>query len=251
MAAGYIPREQVQAYTRWQADDFGASPAPSETANADASTGRPADTSERVPVDQVMLPTAEDLERMHEEARRSGYQAGYDEGYQAGREAGRAEGRQVGLADAETYVTELRALCQGVNEALHTFDQELAESILACALEVARQLTRVAIHVKPEILLPTIREALAALPLHHGPVTLWVAPSEVMVAREHLEQLFAQDGWKIQEDASIAPGGCRLHAGSSEVDATVGARWRKVLEAIGVTSEWLAGDAMLGSQERS
>jgi flagellar assembly protein FliH len=246
----------LQAYTRWQADDFGVSPALPEAVGAETvvsglEQGAP-DTSEGVLVDQVKLPTAEDLERMHEDARQGGYQAGHDEGYRVGHEAGYTEGRKIGLANAEAYVTELRSLCQGLAEALQAFDQDMAESVLACALEVAGQLTRAVIHVKPEeVLLPVIRAALAALPLHHGPVTLLVAPSEATVAREHLEQQFSQDGWRIQEDTDIAPGGCRLRTDSSEVDATLETRWRRVLEAIGVTPEWLLKEPGSGNRDRS
>jgi flagellar assembly protein FliH len=252
MASNYIPKENLRAYTRWQADDFGAPPisppAPKNDATPKAEATSPASPAEAeiVPVEQVALPTAEDLERIHEEARQGGYQAGYDAGYPVGH----AEGRQAGLAEAEMRMAEIHALCQGLNEALQQFDQAMAESVLACALEVAGQLTRTVIRVQPEILLPTIREALAALPMHHGPVTLLVAPSEAAMARAHLETSFAQDGWKIQEDADITPGGCRLRAGSSEVDATLETRWRRVLEAIGVTAEWLAGTEASERRER-
>jgi flagellar assembly protein FliH len=242
--ADFIPKEALPAYTRWQADDFGA-PAVPET--ADAAQAAPTAKTEGAAEGEAAavrvqsgvafsLPTAEDIERMHEDARQSGYQAGYAEGLQAGGE----EGRQSGLAAAQVYAGNLQSLCRGVEEAAQALDQEMAEAVLACALEVAGQITRGVIRVHPEILLPIIREALAALPLRHGPVTLLVAPTEAALAREHLEGQFAQSGWIIQEDPELAPGGCRLRADNSEIDATLETRWRRVLEAIGVTPEWLA-----------
>jgi flagellar assembly protein FliH len=237
----FIPGKTHPAYTRWQADDFGVAPAPETTdapmpaTTADAATEKDAGVVSVRSGVAFTLPTAEDIERMHEEARQSGYQAGYAEGVQAGGE----EGRQSGLASAQTYVTNLQSLCQGVEEAMQTFDQEMAEAVLACALEVAGQLARSVIRVHPEILLPIIREALAALPLQHGAVTLLVAPTELALAREHLASQFAQSGWIIQEDPTLAAGGCRLRAGGSEIDASLETRWRRVLEAIGVTPEWL------------
>jgi flagellar assembly protein FliH len=267
--ADYIPRENLQNYTRWQADDFGAPhPAaataaaaaakPAATTSAAAPSAKPAAgkptpaqestaaDANSVAAEQFKLPTVEELERMHEDARQSGYQAGYDAGFLEGHE----EGRGLGLGNAEAYEKEIRTLCQGLNGAIRDFDQDMAEAVLACALEVAGQLTRTVIHVQPESLLATIREALAALPLQHEPVTLLVAPAEAEVIREHLETQFSQDGWQIQEDPNIAPGGCRLRAGSSEVDATLNTRWRRILESIGVTQEWLAGGQPLESKER-
>ena len=259
--ADYIPREHLQNYTRWQADDFGASRAAkpataaaamaasmaaakaagNPAANAPASTADASSNADEdansVPTGQVKLPTVEELERMREEARQSGYQAGYDAGFLAGHD----EGHELGRGSAEAYEKEIRTLCQGLKGALQDFDQDVAESVLACALEVASQLARTVIHVQPESLLSTIREALAALPLRHEAVTLLVAPAEAEVIREHLEAQFSRDGWQIQEDPNIVPGGCRLRAGSSEVDATLNTRWRRILESIGVTQEWLAG----------
>jgi flagellar assembly protein FliH len=100
-------------------------------------------------------------------------------------------------------------------------------------------MTGTALKVQPERLLPIIREALAALPLHHGPVTLSVHPDDAPLVREHLGEYFSHGGGRIQEDPDIAPGGCRLQAGNSEVDASLPTRWRRILEGIGVTPEWL------------
>ncbi|GHU42256.1 flagellar assembly protein H [Betaproteobacteria bacterium] len=269
--ADFIPEAHPQNYTRWQADDFGAprvaKPTTAEAAMAasmaaaaralenpatnapDHAGNAPSDAAEDanlVPAEQVKLPTVEELEQMHEEARQSGYQAGYDAGFLAGHD----EGRELGRGSAEAYEKEIRTLCQGLKGALQDFDQDVAESVLACALEVASQLTRTMIRVQPESLLPTIREALSALPLQHDPVTLLVAPAEAEVIRAHLETRFSQDGWQIQEDPNIAPGGCRLRAGSSEVDATLNTRWRRILESIGVTEEWLAGAQPLERKDR-
>ena len=97
----------------------------------------------------------------------------------------------------------------------------------------------VAMKANPEILLPTIREALNALPLHHGPVTLLVSPDDAAIVEEHLGDQFSHSGWRIQEDREIAAGGCKLTAGASEVDATLPTRWRRILETIGTSPAWL------------
>jgi flagellar assembly protein FliH len=234
--ADYIPKEKLQAYTRWRADDFTRKSVPPDAPPAASSGQASTEGSEAVVnLHEIPLPTAESIERIHEEARNSGYQAGYEEG----QKAGHAEGYQTGMASAQSCVEQLLALNQGLQEALSHLDQEIAESLLACALEVARQVIRSTIQIKPEILLPIIREALAALPLQHGPVTLRVHPDDLPLVREHLGASFNQSDWRIQEDGGIAPGGCRLEAGSSEIDATLPTRWRRALEAIGTTPEWL------------
>ena len=42
-------------------------------------------------------------------------------------------------------------------------------------------------------------------------------------------------------DNNIAEGGCLVKAGSSEIDASIEVRWRRVLETMGLkTKEWLS-----------
>ncbi|MEF8709031.1 MAG: FliH/SctL family protein [Candidatus Accumulibacter propinquus] len=48
----------------------------------------------------------------------------------------------------------------------------------------------------------------------------------------------AHINWRIIEDSTDA-GGCRVELGASEVDATLETRWRRVVEAIGISEEWL------------
>ncbi len=229
----FIPKEQVRAYTRWQADRFDA-PAPKAATPAPAPEPSPppppapeAAGSPPAPP----LPTAEELEAIYDEAHSKGQEAGYDAGYQAGYKAG--------MAAAQEHANKLIQLVQNLQDSLEQLDQEIAEPLLACSLEVARQMTKAALQANPEILLPIIREALSALPLHHGPVTLLISPDDAAIVEEHLGEQFSHSGWRIQADRDIAAGGCRLTAGASEVDAALPTRWRRILENIGTSPEWL------------
>lgn len=249
--AGYIPKEQLQAFTRWQANDF-SSPAPKQPENPPAaapvppSDNTPPEASSAPPVPssqsaapprpETPLPTVEELERIHEEAHVSGYQDGFEEGRKAGYDAGHSEGLEAGNSAAQAHIEQCQAFVQSLQEAFARFDQEMAESVLNCALEVAQQVVRSVVHVKPETLLPIIREALAALPLQHSSVTLLVAPETAQFVQEQLGNSFSAAGWRIHGDPEIAPGGCRLKAGGSEVDATLATRWRRTLEAIGIAN---------------
>lgn len=219
---GFIPKEQLSAYTRWQLDSFDsplAPPPPPEPS--------PLPTAEPEIVENFPLPTAEDIERIHAEAQEAGYQAGYEEGFQAAQ------------AEVAAIAERFNAIADNFQHALSDIDQGIADDVLAMALEVAHQVLRTALAVNPELILPTIREALAALPLHHGHVTVHVNPEDVELVREQMGDQFSHSGWRIAEDADVPAGGCRLVAGASEVDARVETRWQRVIEAIGVNHEWL------------
>jgi flagellar assembly protein FliH len=113
--------------------------------------------------------------------------------------------------------------------------------VLDLALEVASQVIRSTITAKNETLLPVIREAITALPLHHGNVMLHLNPTDASMVREQIGEQLAQTGTKIVDDTEITIGGCLIKAGTSEIDATLETRWKRVIEAIGSEPrEWLS-----------
>lgn len=223
--SGYIPKEQLAAYKRWEMDDF-ATPRPRARQPAQA-TPLQAAPAEPVapPVPNPALPTAEELEGIYNEAQ----QAGHDAGYAAGQEAG----YQAGLQAAQEQIERLAALADNFRNSLHDLEQTAADQLLQLSLEVARQVIRSELRQHPENLAAVVREGLAALPLNHSAVSLHLNPADAALTAEHLGELFTQSGWRIIEDPAVTQGGCRLNAGTSEVDATLETRWRRVLESLG------------------
>jgi flagellar assembly protein FliH len=61
------------------------------------------------------------------------------------------------------------------------------------------------------------------------------------LVRDHLGDQLPHINWRIVEDGTLTPGGCRVEVGASEVDATLETRWRRVVEGIGISEDWLAG----------
>jgi len=227
-----IPKEKQASFQRWQLSSFDQpKPAP-------ASPPAPQITSEtsiEPPVEEIpqfSLPTAEDIERIHEEARNTGYQDGYEEG--------RKTAEQACHETARTEAERFFKLTDSLQKALDELDQNVAEQLLALATEVAAQVIRSSISVKTDLLLPIIREAITALPVHHTHLSLRLNPLDAELVRPLLGEQLAQSGAQIIEDSEISPGGCQVRAGSSEVDATIETRWKRVLEAIGTEPQaWL------------
>jgi flagellar assembly protein FliH len=46
-------------------------------------------------------------------------------------------------------------------------------------------------------------------------------------------------GWKILEDPRMVRGDARLETANSQVDATIEARWNRVVTAMGQDAKWL------------
>lgn len=229
-----IPKEELVTFQRWQAGSFdkrpAATPAPVSVAQTEVPPVSVEEQTETAP--SFNLPTAEDIERIYEEARATGYEAGLAEG--------KATAEQAASADLALHSGRVNGLINNLQTALNEFDQTVAEQLLALSIEIAAQLTRGVIAAKSDALLPIIREALTTLPLHHAHIILRMNPADAETVRSLLGEEFSQTGTQILEDGEISQGGCLVQAGASEVDATIETRWKRVLEAIGTEpQEWL------------
>lgn len=228
-----IPKENLQTFQKWQAGSFDKKAAPS-AAPAHKSEPQPVDIGEAPIATEAApcLPTAEQVERIYEEARAAGYAAGLAEG----RASGEEQTRKMALDAGRQY----RTLLENLNQALDKLDQSVAEELLALSIEIAAQIMRGVISAKSEALLPVVREAIASLPMQQSNVVLRLNPCDAANIRALLGDEFAQTGTQIVEDSEISIGGCRLLAGASEVDATIETRWKRILESIGAEPrEWL------------
>jgi flagellar assembly protein FliH len=219
---GFISKETLTAYQRWELaafDETGELPPvvtqpdpPTSTADSPADQPPP-----------VTLATAEEVERIYTEAHESGYAAGYE----------------TGIEQARIEAAQINTLLENLQQSLQGIDQNIAEQLLAVSIEIASQVLRQSLRVKPELLLPVVREAVAALSPHHGHPTLFVHPDDAALIRTHLGEHLSHNNWRIIEDGRLEAGGCRAEIGASEVDATLATRWRRVIEAIGISQEWL------------
>jgi flagellar assembly protein FliH len=172
------------------------------------------------PAPEIHLPTADDIERIHEEARKEGYDAGYEEGT--------ARGRMEAM--------NLHSLVQELDDSLTRLDQEVADEILSLSIEVARQMVRHHFAAHPESVAELIREALLQMPQAHALVHL--NPDDLALARDYLGEQLTHAGHRLVEDASISRGGVRIDAGGSQIDATVQTRWRRILDNLGRNVAW-------------
>ena len=223
---GFIPKEKLTAYQRWEVAAFDEAEQAARKARA-AAKEAPPPTPESEPEDEsppVVLPTAADIDRMYTEAQQQGYAAGYEEG----------------TAQARAETAQIDALLTGVQQSISELDQQVAEQLLATAVEIASQILRQSLQVKPELLIPVVREAITTLHPHTGHPVLLAHPKDAALIRSHLGDQLAHNNWRVIEDNTLTPGGCRVELGSSEVDATLETRWRRVIESIGINQDWLS-----------
>ncbi|MEK7738387.1 MAG: flagellar assembly protein FliH [Pseudomonadota bacterium] len=187
-----------------------------------ASFDVPAKSKQEISDDpELKPPTAEEIEQIFQQARQTGHAAGF------------AEGQALARADGTRFV----ALATQFDIALTEIDQQVAENLLALALDVARQVVRQAIACKPELLLETVREALSQM--QHPHATIHLHPEDASLVRSYLGDQLAHAGHRMHEDRRVERGGCLIESGGSQLDASLATRWRRTVESLGSNAEWL------------
>ena len=189
----------------------------------------------------MRLPTAEEIDQLYQQAREDGQKKGKEEGYQAGFKEGQAKA----LAEAQR----LAKVAAKLEKSLGDLDFQVADELLALAVELAREVIRHEISARPETLLSVVREALAQLPHQH--TAIYLHPDDATLLRTHMGEQLAHSGHRIHEDLKLTRGDCMLEAGGSQVDATVAMRWKRVVEGLGVTAAWQPEELESGPQRAS
>ncbi len=228
-----MTQDGTLAFTQWKLPVFDQdTPVPHD---ADPVAEIPAETATALPLetdpvideeqpDVFRLPTADQLERIQQDAHREGYAAGYEEG----------------TARVRMEAMRLHSVIEQLEEALSELDKQVATDVLHLGVEIARQVVRQAVEIKPEVVIGVVREAINQLPHQHTAV--YLNPDDASLVRSHAGEQLAHAGHRIFEDSSIARGGCKVEAGGSQIDATLPTRWRRIVEALIDDAEWIDRD---------
>jgi flagellar assembly protein FliH len=203
----YTTREQCGAWQRFNLATLGE------------------DASERRVGERREQAARAESEAPHAAARLEGFRRGY------------AEGQAQALAEAER----LRSIADQLAQTFSLLENKIAEQLLDLALDIARQMLRSDVKVRREALLPVVREAMQCLPDQAQRPQLLLNPADVELVRARIGDELQLNGLGIVEDHRIEPGGCRISATNCEVDATLPARWRRVISALGREVAWSDG----------
>ena len=169
---------------------------------------------------------------LQEEARLIGYDEGHAAGY--------ADGLAIGRAEAAKELEHLQSIAVTFGTALSEADETIASDMLELALQLARGMLRTALEVKPELIIPLVREAIGYLPVLQQPAVLQLNPLDAVIIRGAMGEELEKGGWRVAEDDTIARGGCKIDTASNQIDAQAPARWARLTAALGKNNvEWL------------
>ena len=159
------------------------------------------------------------------------------------REAARAEGYAEGLAagrvEGEQACGRIKQLAESFGNTLDNLDFRLADMVLELALDVARQVVAGELAARPERILDVVNLALKQMAETSREARLLLNPEDAALVRPHLDQVLDKNRLRIVEDVRIVRGGCLIETSQGDLDATLPARWRAVVQVLGSNRNWL------------
>ena len=244
-----VPKEQQSAYQRWEMTSFGDE-RPSAVAARKAAEPAPAPPAELAELAELAgfepeaeapphYPTEEELDAIREQARLEGHELGLAAGRAEGYADGEAEAMELGKQASAVELEHLKSMALAFGTALADADQLIAAEVLELALQLAKGMLKTALQVKPELVLPVVREAIEYLPVLQQPALLVLHPDDAKVVREGIGEEIDKGGWRVVEDPTIERGGCKIDTASNQIDATAAARWQRLSHALGKEVDWL------------
>jgi flagellar assembly protein FliH len=166
------------------------------------------------------LLTADQLERIQQQA--------YDEGFANGR----ADGLKAAQTEVEARLQAIGRILDTLAEPLSELDEDLERELLAVALAAARVIVRREVRSDPALVIAAVREALAVLPAAARNVRVHLNPEDAAVVREVLKVGEDDHAWRVVEDPIQARGGCRIVTDTSQIDASIDARLTGIMTAV-------------------
>jgi len=162
----------------------------------------------------IKIPTANELESIQRQA--------YDEALEKGYQEGLAKGLKAGEVKITQQAQGIKNLMNSLAEPLKELDEKVENELVDLAILIAKQLVRRELKIDSGQVVAVVKEAVAALPSSSHLVKLHLHPEDASLVRAALQLDEAgSERWKIIEDPVLTRGGCRVKTENSQIDATI------------------------------
>lgn len=178
---------------------------------------------EEVPLEEVQPLTLEEVESIRQEAYNEGFAIGEKEGFHSTSIKVRQEA-DIALA---AKLQALEALMLNLFEPIAEQDTQIEKSLVGLVQHIARQVIQRELAIDSSQIEHVMREALKLLPLGVGNVRLYINPQDFALVKALRER--HEETWRIVEDETLLPGGCRVETEHSRIDATVETRIEQIM----------------------
>lgn len=267
----FIPREELQGFSAWTPDVFGGAPSfaqpvqpgsplaplwaavdgerppgppppawpaaagfdvPAAAAAVAANAAAPVEIALDVqPTPQELQADLQaEMERQVAAARQQGYQDGYRDGLVALDSFKESFASQV-----SGQITQVLA---SLDRELGQLEQQLAAGVARVATELARQVVRSELTLRPALVVQVAQEAIDAVLMSARHITVQLHPDDHALVAQGCAEALAARGARLLAQATVPRGGCRVESDAGVIDALVATRWAQATQALGTGVAW-------------
>ncbi|MDE3740116.1 flagellar assembly protein FliH [Metapseudomonas resinovorans] len=228
-ASELIRAKDVNVFDRWSLPSFdpdAPEPAVPEEPLAAAPEPEPEPQIEEVPVEDVKPLTLDELEAIRQDAYNEGFATGERDGFHAGQ----LKARQEAEVAVNARLAQLDTLMAQLLDPIAEQDRQIEESLVHLTSLITRQVIQRELRVDSSQIRHVLREALKLLPMGANNLRIHINPQDfeqVKALRERHEET-----WRILEDESLEPGGCRVETEHSRIDASIETRLSQAMKQL-------------------
>ncbi|MFT7186158.1 MAG: flagellar assembly protein FliH [Pseudohongiellaceae bacterium] len=220
------PLGELSAYERWELPTLNDPNAPLRPRSAVVNT----------PIKPL---TAEDLEKIHQEAYSAGFdegktaghetgrQAGFEEGKQSGHEEGLQQGVAAGQDQISQQIEHLRKLMTQLVDPISEQRKQVELSTLNVALALARTVIHRELKLDSSSIQAALTQIYQSLPKMDQGLVLIINPADKVHVDRVLEAI--ENKIELKQDAKVMVGGFLLETSSQLIDYTIEKRFQKVV----------------------
>ena len=182
--------------------------------------------SEEVPLDEVQPLTLEELESIRQGAWNEGFATGEKEGFHSTQ----LKVRQEAEIALNAKVASLERLMGSLLAPLAEQDQQLEKAMVGLVEHLTRQVIQRELKIDSTQIEQVLREGLKLLPMGAENIRLFINPQDfdqIKALRERHDE-----NWRIVEDDSLQPGGCRIETEHSRIDASIETRIKQAMSQL-------------------
>lgn len=221
----FIPREELQGFASWAPDSFGDNPASTPPVRA-------------VQPEPEPMPSAA-LEAQWQAQVHAARQEGYRDGYRDGLVALESFKQSF----AQQLAGQFGRVMQNFDSELGVLEQQIAASVSRIATQLARQVVRSELMVRPELVVQVAQDAVNAVLMSARTITVHVNPEDHALINLGAADALEARNARLVSQPGVERGGCLIESDAGTVDARISARWQQAVQALGTGVDWtLDGD---------
>lgn len=225
-----IRAKDLGSVDRWSLPSFDAhdESQPEVPAPEPVTTEAPpvAQESEEVALEDVKPLTLDELEAIRQDAYNEGFATGEKDGFRAGQLKAKQEADAALAGRVEALEQVMRHLLEPIAEQ----DQQLEVALVTLVGQVTREVIQRELSGDSSQIRQVLREALKLLPMGAENIRIHLNPQDFELVKALRDR--HEESWRILEDDSLLPGGCRVESEHSRIDASVETRLSQALKQL-------------------